>query len=259
MKKVRLWQLAVDSSESMAARKFRVLAQLPAILDSADYVGLPELWLSGAFNLQEIPPSADLVDAEFLDRLQSLVDASGCELHAGTFPIAISSTQFYNTAYFFRPQQPVIQYRKQHLFGFDDGERTLMQDSADLVVSESSLGKLAQTICYDLRFPELFRTLVNNQAEVFSIPAGWPQTRIEHWEVLIRARAIENQAFVLAVNAVGNHAGVEMGGRTAVVDPNGVAVFASANVEEVLEVMIEPAAVSIRRQEFPVLNDRKIK
>lgn len=252
-----MWQLAVDEAESMESRKVRVLRELPALLDTADYVGLPELWISGAFNLAGVPASAALVDAQFLSQLQVLVNASGCILHAGTFPVAASDGRFFNTSHLFQPNQPLVTYRKQHLFGFADGERTVMEDSADLVIANTSIGKIGQSICYDLRFPELYRDLVEQQAEAFSVPAGWPSARISHWEVLVRARAIENQAFVFAVNAVGTHAGVQMGGRSAVVDPNGDASFASAVTEEVLEVMIDPASVNIRRKEFPVLQDRK--
>lgn len=257
MKKVRLWQLAIDDAESMESRKARVLRELPAILDSADYVGLPELWISGAFNLAQVSGSAALVDAEFISQLQALVNEAGCILQAGTFPIAASDGRFFNTSHLFQPNQPIVTYRKQHLFGFADGERTVMEDSSDLVITDTAIGKIGQSICYDLRFPELYRELVENQAEAFSLPAGWPSARISHWEVLVCARAIENQAFVFAVNAVGTHAGIQMGGRSAVVNPKGDATFASALTEEVLEELIDPDTVNIWRKEFPVLQDRK--
>ena len=102
-------------------------------------------------------------------------------------------------------------------------------------------------------------SLTVRAAEVVSLVAGWPTPRIEHWRTLARARAIEDQVVVLACNGVGTHAGVTLGGRSAVVDATGaVLAEASGDREEVLTVDVEVAAVARWREQFPVLRDRRL-
>lgn len=110
--------------------------------------------------------------------------------------------------------------------------------------------------CYDLRFPELFRALVDAGAETFVVPAGWPERRRAHWTLLARARAVENQTFVLACGTAGTHAGVPQAGHSIVVDPWGEVVAEAAADEEILTVDIDPGRVAVTREQFPVLKDR---
>lgn len=258
---VSVWQLDCSESEPPVERKKRVLQELPNLLSTADIVVLPELWLSGAFNLKAVADTALLVDAEFRQQLQNLVDESGATLHAGTFPVISEShaSRYTNTALILRPQQAVSIYRKQYLFGFEDGEKRIMDSSEDLLVIDTAVGMTGVTTCYDLRFPEMFRELLDAGAETFVVAAGWPAARINHWEVLLQARAIENQSFVIGANQVGSHAGVELGGRSMVISPTGVVLGQAGSNEEVLSVEIDLAESAKWRNDFPVLQDRRIK
>lgn len=110
--------------------------------------------------------------------------------------------------------------------------------------------------CYDLRFPELFRGLVDAGAETLVIPAGWPERRRAHWTLLARARAVENQAFVLACGTAGTHAGVPQAGHSIVVDPWGEVLAEAGPGEEVLTVDFDPSRVAATREQFPALKDR---
>ncbi|QUC55675.1 carbon-nitrogen family hydrolase [Streptomyces sp. A2-16] len=110
--------------------------------------------------------------------------------------------------------------------------------------------------CYDLRFPEQFRLLVDAGAELFLVPAGWPAARRAHWSLLARARAVESQAYVLACGTAGTHAGVEQAGHSVVVDPWGEVVAEAGTDEETLVVDLDPALVAKTRAEFPALRDR---
>jgi predicted amidohydrolase len=112
--------------------------------------------------------------------------------------------------------------------------------------------------CYDLRFPELFRALVDAGSDVFVIPAAWPAARVEHWELLGRARALENQCFVIQCNTGGSHSGVTMGGSSQVVGPDGVVLARAGQGEEVLSVTIDLDQVHSFRKSFPVLADRRV-
>jgi predicted amidohydrolase len=115
---------------------------------------------------------------------------------------------------------------------------------------------LGLATCYDLRFPELFRGLVDAGAQLFVVPAGWPARRREHWTLLARARAVENQAYVLACGTGGTHAGVEQAGHSIVVDPWGEVLAEAGPGEEVLSVELDPAKVATTREQFPALKDR---
>lgn len=110
--------------------------------------------------------------------------------------------------------------------------------------------------CYDLRFPEQFRLLVDAGATVLVVPAGWPARRREHWTLLARARAIESQAYVLACGTAGTHAGVELAGHSLVVDPWGAVLAEAGPGEEVLTAELDPGLVARTRADFPVLRDR---
>jgi predicted amidohydrolase len=102
----------------------------------------------------------------------------------------------------------------------------------------------------------MFRRLVDSGAESFLIDSGWPSPRINHWTVLAQARAIENQAWMIACNSAGTHAGVEMGGSSIVVDPRGNVVAQAGVAEETLVVDIDIEIAKIWRRQFPVLVDR---
>ena len=143
-----------------------------------------------------------------------------------------------------------------HLFGWEDGEPSVMTAGDTLVVLPTPLGPTGIATCYDLRFPELFRRLVDSGAETFLMASGWPMSRIDHWSVLARARAIENQAWVVACNTAGTHRGVQMGGASVVVDPRGVVVAEAGSGEEVLTVDLEPDLAGEWRRAFPALTDR---
>lgn len=115
---------------------------------------------------------------------------------------------------------------------------------------------LGVATCYDLRFPELFRGLVAHGAETLVVAAGWPERRRAHWTLLARARAVENQAFVLACGTAGTHAGVPQAGHSIVVDPWGEVLAEAGPGEQVLTVEFDPARVAATRDQFPALKDR---
>jgi len=145
-------------------------------------------------------------------------------------------------------------YRKIHLFGFGEGEPKLMTPGDDIVVQDG----LGLATCYDLRFPEQFRRLLDAGAEVVLIPAAWPAKRVAHWRLLAQARAVENQSYVVACNTAGEHSGVSMGGGSIVVDPWGAVLAEAGTGEEVLVVDLDLELVARTRSSFPILADRRL-
>jgi predicted amidohydrolase len=128
------------------------------------------------------------------------------------------------------------------------------------VVSELTGGtKLGMSICYDLRFPELYRALSERGSEVISIPAAFTlATTRDHWEVLVRARAIENQCFVVAPNQVGAHPpGHRSGGRSLIVDPWGVVLATAPDTEVAIVADLDLSQLANVRRRLPVLTHRR--
>ena len=115
--------------------------------------------------------------------------------------------------------------------------------------------RVAPFICYDLRFPELFRGAAKAGAEVFIVIAAWPKIRIDHWVTLLRARAIENQAYVVGVNRTGDEPNRPCGGRSVVIDPHGAIVADAGENEGVVAATLDPKVVRSWREEFPAYQD----
>ncbi|TAK70480.1 MAG: carbon-nitrogen family hydrolase [Actinomycetota bacterium] len=257
--RVAVLQLDVSAGEPVAARVDRVLDLVADTARQADVVVLPELWHVGAFDIPAARAHAEPVSGDLVTRLRETARAAGSWLHAGSIAEVTDTGAYYNTSVLIGPDGSLAAtYRKLHLFGFDGGEATVMTHGTDLVVAPTPLGLTGLSTCYDLRFPELYRQLTAAGATAFLVPSGWPARRIEHWRVLTRARAIEDQAFVVACNAVGTHAGVPMGGHSVVVDPQGEVVAEAGTDQEVLLVDLDPDRVTAWRSAFPVLADRRL-
>jgi omega-amidase len=147
-------------------------------------------------------------------------------------------------------------YRKVHLFRLMDDEKWLAPgDRVELV--ETDWGLTGLGICYDLRFPELFRAYALRGARLVLLPAEWPSRRAAHWHTLLRARAIENQMFVAACNRVGESKGEHFGGGSAIIDPWGEAVIEAGSAETLLTAEIDLAQADAVRQRIPVFEDRR--
>ncbi|WP_333778174.1 carbon-nitrogen family hydrolase [Streptomyces sp. IBSBF 3136] len=251
-----LIQIAVDEDESVASRRQRAAA---LVRDQAgsDLVVLPELWTTGAFAYEEFAAEAEPLEGPTYEVMAKAASDAGVWLHAGSIPERDPEGPLYNTSLVFSPAGDLAAvYRKIHRFGFDKGEAVLMGAGRVPVTVRLPDTVLGLATCYDLRFPELFRSLVDAGAETLVIPAGWPERRRAHWTLLAQARAVENQAFVLACGTAGTHAGVPQAGHSIVVDPWGEVLAEAGAGEEVLTVDLDPAKPAATREQFPALKDR---
>ncbi|MGA4840731.1 carbon-nitrogen family hydrolase [Streptomyces sp. G45] len=257
-----LLQIAVDDGESVASRRARVSALIGEVAarEGADLLVLPELWTTGAFGYEAFAAEAEPLEGPTYEAMAKAASDAGVWLHAGSIPERDPEGPLYNTSLVFSPSgELAAAYRKIHRFGFDQGEAVLMSAGTELVTVRAGETVLGLATCYDLRFPELFRGLVDRGAEVFVVPAGWPARRRAHWSLLARARAVEDQAFVLACGTAGAHAGVEQAGASVVVDPWGeVLAEADGTAEQVLTVDVPLARVAETRAQFPALKDRQL-
>jgi predicted amidohydrolase len=252
-----LVQIDVNERESADERRVRI-AELVRSQQGADLVVLPELWPLGGFAYDAWQGGAESLDGPTADAMSAAARDAGVWLHAGSIVERDPDGPLYNTSLLFAPDGELHAcYRKIHRFGFDSGEAALMAAGEELAVVDTPFGRMGLATCYDLRFPELFRAMLDRGAELFVVPAAWPARRVEHWSLLARARAVEEQAFVFACNNAGTHGGVPQAGRSVVVDPWGAVLGEAGTQEEVLTVEFDPSVVTRTREEFPVLRDRQ--
>lgn len=182
----------------------------------------------------------------------------GCYLHLGSFVECSADGRLYNTAVLIDPAGEIAHtYRKIHVFGYRSREAELLTPGSDITVADTALGPVAAATCYDLRFPELWRALVDAGAHIVIVPAAWPAARIEHWRLFTTCRAVEEQILLIACNAVGDQGGIELGGRSRIVDPWGVVLTEADDSECVTWCEVDTAVIARVRNEFPVLQDRR--
>ncbi|MFE4253201.1 carbon-nitrogen family hydrolase [Streptomyces sp. NPDC056910] len=254
-----LIQIRVDDDESPNSRRLRAASMVREQAGSADLVVLPELWTTGAFAYEAFATEAEPLEGPTYEVMAKAASDAGVWLHAGTIPERDPDGPLYNTALVFSPAgELAAAYRKIHRFGFDKGEAVLMGAGEELVTVRLPETVLGVTTCYDLRFPELYRGLVDRGAETLLVSAGWPERRRAHWTLLAQARAVENQAYVLACGTAGTHAGVPQAGHSVVVDPWGQIVAEAGADEEVLTVEFDATGVAATRERFPALKDRRL-
>ncbi|MEU6015403.1 carbon-nitrogen family hydrolase [Streptomyces sp. NPDC047515] len=253
-----LIQIAVDPDESVNSRRERA-ASLVAAQRGADLVILPELWPVGAFAYTAFEDEAEPFQGPTHDIMAKTAADAGVWLHAGSFVERADDGSLYNTTLVFTPEgERAAAYRKIHRFGFDKGEAVMMGAGEALVTVTLPQTTLGLATCYDLRFPEMFRGLVDAGAQTLIVSAGWPESRRSHWTLLAQARAVENQSYVLAVGTAGTHAGIQQAGHSIVVDPWGEVLAEAGADEEVLSVEFDPSKVAVTREQFPALKDRRL-
>jgi predicted amidohydrolase len=255
--RVALLQLEARGTESLDARVDDVLARVDAVQD-VDLVVLPELWTTGFFAFDRYAADADRRD-EVVDALAALARRRAITLFGGSQIERGEDGALHNTTIVLGPDGAVLgTYRKVHLFGHGKGEDAHLVAGDEAVVLDAIDTRVGLTTCYDLRFPELYRLLVDGGAEVVVSAAAWPKPRVEDWALLTRARALENACFVVACNGCGDDSGTPLGGRSAIVGPEAdVLAEALDDSPAVLRAELDLEAVTRRRTSFPALGDRR--
>ncbi|MCX7841165.1 MAG: carbon-nitrogen family hydrolase [Anaerolineae bacterium] len=220
----------------------------------ADVIVLPELW-SSAYDLEHATMHASVLDQGMFATLADLAREYRIAM-VGSL-LEARNGKIYNTATFHNARgNRVGTYRKLHLVPMLDEDKYLAAGD-DAEVFEVPFGKCALAICYDLRFPELWRHYALSGARLVFLPAEWPQKRIAHWRALLPARAIENQIFIVACNRVGTSKGETFGGNSMVVDPWGEIIVQGDEQEGLLIAQIDLDVVDKVRARVPVFRDRR--
>jgi predicted amidohydrolase len=253
---VAILQLRVDLTEEIETRVARVIKLLDSLGEGTIAI-LPELWTIGAFNYK--PITKRVLESQKSIRAQLLNKAMEKKiyLHLGSMPFQENGNEaIFNQSKVFDPRgNLILEYCKTHLFGGVEGERKDYSPGTNSTTASLSGMTVACAICYDLRFPELFRDLISKGAETFIVSASWPVARISHWKTLLTSRAIENQSYVLGCNAVGTQGDVELGGNSMIVNPNGVVVAELGGEEGVLLSKLDTELVPDSRLSFPAVHE----
>lgn len=236
-------------------------ARVEALLEDAhvapgDFVLLPEMFDTG-FSLN-VDRTADR-NSKSLQFVSALARRTKTTVQAGiTVPGA--AEKCLNRALVCGPSgETLCEYDKIHPFSYGRESERFVGGSRVLTypwgAGESALS-VCPAVCYDLRFPELFRAGLAMGAQVYAIGANWPSARVAHWRALLIARAIENQAFVFGVNRSGSDPHLDYPGGTIAVDPRGGVMAEAGAGEEVLSVEVRPETLREWREVFPAWKDR---
>ena len=233
-------------------------AELAVLPEYVDYLGPG----AGA-------PKPEGTDGEFAEFFASAARELGMWVHAGSFHEAgPDAERTYNTSLVFDPEGSLIaSYRKIHLYDVEIAGRVSYQESRSVapgeqtVVTEIAGVRTGLSICYDLRFPELYRRLaVGGDARVLVVPAAFMMhTGRDHWEVLLRARAIENQCYVVAAGQIGDHEpGRTCFGRSMIIDPWGTVLAQAPDTVGIVTADLDLARLEQIRSELPSLANRRL-
>ena len=215
---------------------------------------LPEMFASGfSMNVAAVAQGPDKEDEQFL---AGLARAHGVYVLGGVVN-ACADGRGRNEAVAFDPSgRELARYRKLHPFT-PAGEQQHYERGREVACFEWEGFTVAPFICYDLRFPEAFRAAAARGAEVLAVLANWPKERAAHWAALLRARAIENQAYVVGVNRCGRDPRHAYSGGSMAVDPQGEVVAQGGDQECIVRAELDPAVVAEWRKRFPALDDMR--
>lgn len=254
--KVSIIQMDVIYKSPLENQEKVMVMMEKAMTDQPDVIILPEMWNTG-YALNELSDIADFQGQETIALMSDFAKKHDVNVIAGSVAIE-KDGQFYNAAYSFdRKGHLINHYDKVHLFGLMGEDAFISAGDQDSVFSIDN-HLVSQLICYDIRFPEWVRSQMSQGAEILFVSAQWPDSRIEQWEILLRARAVENQAFVVAVNRVGKGPKDNFNGHSMVISPMGDILYKDEEgLEAVTTVTLELEQVKQVRGIIPVFADRR--
>lgn len=239
--------------------KAESIQHMSALLDSipsSELILMPEIWTPGYFSFDRYKKEAEPLDGPTVAYFRKKARERESTILMGSI-VEQEGENFYNTSVLIDPQGEITgRYRKIHLFGFQSEEAQILTKGEEAPVFKTTLGTVGLSTCYDLRFPELFRSMMVKGASLFLVVSAWPAVRLNAWRLFCQARAHENFAFLIACNSAGSNQGKTFAGHSMVVSPGGEILAEAAAGEEVLSMDINIKEGLKLRNEFPALQDR---
>ncbi|NUN09031.1 MAG: hypothetical protein HUU54_07635 [Ignavibacteriaceae bacterium] len=240
--------------ENKKANEDKIKSLMDSSFSGADILIMPEMTLTGfSMRSSELAEGKDGKSVEFF---RYIAEAYQTSVIAGY--ILKSGKSIYNTLVHVSPQGQVIaSYNKIHPFSFS-GEDKYYSAGKKTVISEYKGWKIGLSVCYDLRFPELFRQYAKENVDLIINIANWPVPRVHHYTHLLKARAIENLCYVIGVNRVGPDPKSVYNGQSSVYAPLGEEVVTLIDMEQIRTVILDRDLVLNTKTKFPFLNDIKL-
>jgi predicted amidohydrolase len=230
------------------------LKEMLGSISEVELILFPEMSLTGFTMKSE--KMAEGIHGKSFRYFSFLAKENSAHIFAGI--IEKRNTRIYNTLIHIKPDGNLLKlYRKVHPFSYST-ENEHYDAGVRPAITKIRKWKIGLTICYDLRFPELLRKYGKKRTHLIVNIANWPDTRIEHWRTLLKARAIENQCYVAGVNRVGQDPKLNYVGFSSVYDPMGKEIISIENEERIIEVDLDKNYVNEVREKFPFLNDIKL-
>ncbi|PID59513.1 MAG: hypothetical protein CR986_05620 [Ignavibacteriae bacterium] len=240
--------------EDKAANKEKILNLVEKIEQNTDVLIFPEMTLTGfTMNTKNVGEEIDEASIIFFLELSRKLKTN---IFAGI--VEKDNNYFYNSLFHFDKNGLIkAVYRKIHPFTLGNEHKHFISGN-EIVTSNIELHKIGLSICYDLRFPELYRFYAKEKAEIIINIANWPLKRIEHWQYLLKARAIENQCYMIGVNRIGKDICNDYNGSSAVYGPLGEKLLLAENSEQIFYINLDFEKVKEVRKKFGFLDDIKL-
>lgn len=254
--KIALVQLEIKE-RNCAGNTEHGLMLLEEAARQSDLVILPEIWTTG-YSLGHLKEEAVTLDSQLVETLCRIAKKHNCSLLPGSLPIRKNGHIYNMIPAISKEGKLVYEYGKAHLFGMFEEEKFFAPgDSFDVFNLDGIC--CGATICYDLRFPELYRHLALQGAQLIVCPAEWPARRGDGFDLLSRARAFENHVFVAAVNCVGSFKGDPFYGHSRVIDPLNRILAEGGDSEEIIYADIDLDVIEKVRSNLNALADVRFK
>jgi predicted amidohydrolase len=254
MMKVSLLQMNIIPGNLIANRENAAQLINKAALQHPDTVVLPEMWTT-AYQLEGISSICDKYGEPTNDMIGAIAAEKKINIVAGSYA-SLEEEQVFNTAYIFnRKGNNIAKYQKIHLFKLMEEHKYIESGSSHSVFMLDGI-KCGIIICYDLRFPELTRKLALEGIQLLFVPAQWPAARLDHWITLLKARAIENQIFIAAVNRAGEHPKDEFLGGSMVINPFGEIIAQGDYRQQIISAELDFRLIEQTKLKIDILGDR---
>ncbi|QQS37476.1 MAG: carbon-nitrogen family hydrolase [Ignavibacteriales bacterium] len=240
--------------ENKSANQEKINSLIKKCNAKFDVIVLPEMTLTGfTMNSKKM---AEVSEGDSFKYFSDMAVKNSCDVLAGI--IEVENDKYFNTLLHITSDGMLKNhYRKIHPFSYSD-ENLHYEKGNTTVVTKVQEFNTGLSICYDLRFPELYRQYGKARTELIVNIANWPVTRIEHWRTLLKARAIENQCYVVGVNRVGDDPKLHYNGYSSVFDPMGNELLSVENEEGVFVAELSLEKVKEVRTKFPFLDDMRL-
>ena len=253
--KVSIVQMSVKAENPISNREKAKSLIRNAAIEKPDIIILPEMWTTG-FHLNNINEISDIDGRPTLDMLRDLAKKNNINIISGSFA-NIMKEKIYNSAFVVnRKGEIVADYNKIHLFKMMQ-ENQYFTGGNEICTFEIEGVQCGLIICYDLRFPELARKLAVHGIKILFVPAQWPVARIEHWVILLRARAIENQIFIVACNVAGEFEEDIFNGNSMIISPLGEVIDVFDYREQHKSFDIDVNMINLVRSRINYIADRR--